>query len=88
MIGYVKKKNWFWIFFLFFFIFYIHNYTEYNQQWNLFSAFDPSKYTHTWSSVHSGEAPAQPPHVTLYKINLFETRWIILTFTIEPLFHQ
>ncbi len=51
----------------------------------LFSAFDPSKCTHTWSSghthtpgavgtVHSGNAPAQPPHVTLYKINLFETR--------------
>ncbi len=38
----------------------------------LFSAFDPSKYTHTWSSVQSGEAPAQPPHVTLYKINLFD----------------
>ncbi len=30
----------------------IHNYTEYNQQWNLFSAFNPSTYTHThtWSS--------------------------------------
>ncbi len=32
-------------------------------------------FTHTWSSdtVHSGEAPARPPQVTLYKINLFET---------------
>ncbi len=29
--------------------------------------------THTWSSVHSGEAPARPPHVTLYKIHSFET---------------
>ncbi len=28
----------------------IHNYTEYNQQWNVFSAFNPSKCTHTWSS--------------------------------------
>ncbi len=28
----------------------IHNYTEYNQQWNVFSAFNPSKFTHTWSS--------------------------------------
>ncbi len=27
-------------------------------------------------------------HVTLYKIDLFETCWIILTFTIEPLFRQ
>ncbi len=23
--------------------------------------------------VHSGEAPSRPPHVTLYKIHLFET---------------
>ncbi len=28
----------------------IHNYTEYNQQWNVFYAFNPSKCTHTWSS--------------------------------------
>ncbi len=32
------------------FICHIHNYTEYNEQWNVFSAFNPSKYTHTWSS--------------------------------------
>ncbi len=32
------------------FIGHIHNYTEYNQQWNVFSAFNPSKYKHTWSS--------------------------------------
>ncbi len=36
-----KKKN---------FVFVTHNYTEYNQQWNLCSAFNPSNYTHTWSS--------------------------------------
>ncbi len=48
-------------------------------------------HTHTLGAVdtvHSGEAPARPPHVTLYKIHSFETRWIILTFTIESLFHQ
>ncbi len=33
-----------------FFICHIHNYTEYNQQWNVFSAFNPSKCPHTWSS--------------------------------------
>ncbi len=32
------------------FICHIHNYTEYNQQCNVFSAFNPSKCTHTWSS--------------------------------------
>ncbi len=31
------------------FICHIPNYTEYNQLWNVFSAFDPSKCTHTWS---------------------------------------
>ncbi len=33
-----------------FFIRHIHNYTEYNQQWNLCSAFNPSKCTHSRSS--------------------------------------
>ncbi len=41
----------------------------------------------TLYNVHSGEAPARPPHVTLYKIHSFETQ-IILTFTIKPLFRQ
>ncbi len=35
------------------FICHIHNYTEYNEEWNVFSAFNPSKYTHTWSSGHT-----------------------------------
>ncbi len=34
----------------YFFIRLTHNYTEYNQQWNLCSAFNPSKCAHTWSS--------------------------------------
>ncbi len=42
-------------------------------------AVDTHTHTHTHTpgavgTVHSGNAPAQPPHVTLYKINLFETR--------------
>ncbi len=37
----------------YFFICHIHNYTEYNQQCNVFSAFNPSKCTHTWSSGHT-----------------------------------
>ncbi len=36
-----------------YFICHIQNYTEYNQQWNVFSAFNPSKRTHTWSSGHT-----------------------------------
>ncbi len=45
----------FFFFYIYIFFLYIHNYTEYNQQWN----FDPSKYTHTWSSFHSGNAPVR-----------------------------
>ncbi len=34
------------------FICHIHNYTEYNEEWNVFSAFNPSKCTHLeqWGS--------------------------------------
>ncbi len=35
------------------FICHIHNYTEYNQRWNVFSVFNPSKCAHTWSSGHT-----------------------------------
>ncbi len=35
------------------FICHIHSYREYNQQWNVCSAFNPSKSTHTWSSGHT-----------------------------------
>ncbi len=35
------------------FICHIHNYTEYNQQWNVFSVFNPN--AHTWSRGQSGE---------------------------------
>ncbi len=32
------------------FICHIHNYTEYNQQWNVFSAFNPSKCAQQWAA--------------------------------------
>ncbi len=38
-------------------IFYL-SHTQYNQQWNVFSAFNPSKCTHTWSS---GQPTAAAP---------------------------
>ncbi len=40
------------------FICHIHKFTEYNQQWNVCSAFNPSKCTHTWSS---GQPTLQRP---------------------------
>ncbi len=39
------------------FICHIHNYTEYNQQWNVFSAFNHSKCTHTHTHTWSSEQP-------------------------------
>ncbi len=33
------------------FICHIHNYTEYNEEWNVFSVFNPSKSTHTLGAV-------------------------------------
>ncbi len=39
------------------FICHIHNYTEYNQQWNVFSAFNPSKWTHLEQWAASTVAP-------------------------------
>ncbi len=44
------------------FICHIHNYTEYNQQWNepaVFSAFNPSKFTHTLGAVGSQHCGAR-----------------------------
>ncbi len=41
------------------FICLIHNYTEYNQQWNVFSAFNPSKYTHLEQWAADAAAPGE-----------------------------
>ncbi len=41
------------------FICHIHNYTEYNQQWNVFSAFNPSKCAHTLGPVGSRRCGAR-----------------------------
>ncbi len=42
-----------YIYIYFFLISHIHNYTEYNQQWNVFSVFEPSKHTHTHTHTHT-----------------------------------
>ncbi len=41
------------------FICHIHNYTEYNQQWNVFSAFNPSKCTHMEQWAADTAAPGE-----------------------------
>ncbi len=41
------------------FICHIHNYTEYKQQWNVFSAFNPSKCTHLEQWAADAAAPGE-----------------------------
>ncbi len=41
------------------FICHIHNYTEYNQQWNVLSAFNPSKCTHLEQWAADTAAPGE-----------------------------
>ncbi len=48
------------------FICHIHNYTEYNEEWNVFSAFNPSKCTHTLGAVGLGLPRVSSP--TLYPL--------------------
>ncbi len=42
------QRHLYWRRRIFFFFCHIHNHTEYNQKWNVFSAFN--MHTHTWSS--------------------------------------
>ncbi len=45
------------------FICHIHNYTEYNEEWNVFSAFNPSKYTHPEQWTANAAAPGEQSRV-------------------------
>ncbi len=61
----------------------IHNYTEYNEEWNVFSAFNPSKCTHleqwaadiaapgeqSWTSCQSRDSNPQPWVTSGFKSN-------------------
>ncbi len=70
------------------FICHIHNYTEYNEEWNVFSAFNPSKCTHleqwaadcaapgeqTWTSCRSRDSNPQPWVTSGFKSNALSIR--------------
>ncbi len=70
------------------FICHIHNYTEYNEEWNVFSAFNPSKCTHleqwaadcaapgeqSWTSCRSRDSNPQPWVTSGFKSNALSTR--------------
>ncbi len=87
IIGYrLKKKKT--IFFFLFFLLVTYTIIQSITSSEMCSLHLTHPSAHTWSSgnthththtlgavgtVHSGEAPARPPHVTLYKIHLFET---------------
>ncbi len=70
------------------FICHIHNYTEYNEEWNVFSAFNPSKCTHleqwaadcaapgeqSWTSCRSQDSNPQPWVTSGFKSNALSIR--------------
>ncbi len=73
------------------FICHIHNYTEYNEEWNVFSAFNPSKCTHleqwagdcavpgeqSWTSCRSRDSNPQPWVTSGFKSNALSIRpWL------------
>ncbi len=55
------------------FICHIHNYTEYNQQWNVFSAFNPSKCTHTVVNTHTHTPGAVDTHTHTHTLGAVDT---------------
>ncbi len=70
------------------FICHIHNYTEYNEEWNVFSAFNPSKCTHleqwaadcpapgeqSWTFCRSRDSNPQPWVTSGFKSNALSIR--------------
>ncbi len=70
------------------FICHIHNYTEYNEEWNVFSAFNPSKCTHleqwaadcaapgeqSWTACRSRDSNPQPWVTSGFKSNALSIR--------------
>ncbi len=92
MRGYVFWPYWFFFFFFFKaqmrFICHIHNYTEYNEEWNVFSAFNPSKCTHleqwaadcaapgeqSWTSCRRRDSNPQPWVTSGFKSNALSIR--------------
>ncbi len=70
------------------FICHIHNYTEYNEEWNVFSAFNPSKCTHleqwaadcaapgeqSWTSCRRRDSNPQPWVTSGFKSNALSIR--------------
>ncbi len=78
------------------FICHIHNYTEYNEEWNVFSAFNPSKCTHleqwaancaapgeqSWTSCRSQDSNPQPWVTSGFKYNALSIR--PMTAAIRP----
>ncbi len=72
------------------FICHIHNYTEYNEEWNVFSAFNPSKCTHLeqWAAdcAAPGSSRGLPPGAGIQTHNLGLPR--VSSPTLYPLGHD
>ncbi len=59
------------------FICHIHNYTEYNQQWNVLSAFNPSKCTHLEQWAADTAAPGEAVEGTVPCSKVSTQSWTI-----------
>ncbi len=80
------------------FICHIHNYTKYNEEWNVFSAFNPSKCTHleqwaadcaapgeqSWTSCRSRDSNPQPWVTSDFKSNALSIRPTTASWTRTP----
>ncbi len=68
IIGYRFGKKIIYFFFTFFFLLFF-----FNLSYTMIQSITSSEMCSLHLTVHSGKAPARPPHVTLHKIHLFET---------------
>ncbi len=64
------------------FICHIHNYTEYNEEWNVFSAFNPSKCTHLeqWAAEGSCAAPGEQSWISCRSRDSNPQPWVTSGF--------
>ncbi len=62
------------------FICHIHNYTEYNEEWNVFSAFNPSKCTHLEQWAADCAAPGEQSWTSCRSQDLNPQLWVTSGF--------
>ncbi len=69
------------------FICHIHNYTEYNEEWNVFSAFNPSKCTHLEQWAADCAAPGEQSWTSCRSLGFEPTILGYLGFQVQRSIH-